>query len=215
MKGLLYKDWCQIKAYGRPILFSVLIMIIASLLGMEDGASVFQLWGFFILGNLPTTLMAYDSNSRWITYESVLPLSRMQFVSEKYLVTLLVAVSGAGAVGTIGIAAWVAGVKVTLAQVGAMAVQGVEVIWISNALMLPIYYRFGAEKARYVYLGVIGMFGAVVGALMALGTVEETGQNLVNMEWQIQVLTFVVVAALSVLSWRLSIKWYGMAERNK
>lgn len=211
MKGLLYKDWCQIKAYGTLMLVSVLVMMVCSVFTLQEGTSVFVVYACFILGNLSTTLIAYDSNSGWNLYANIFPLSREQIVGEKFIIAFCTALLGAVLSGLTAVAAQWCSASLEMTQILSLVVQGTAVVWISGIVMLPIYYRFGAEKARYVYLLLVAAAGCCAGVLMSL----ERYDVLLNTPWKAQALLVALVAALSVLSWRLSIKWYGMAERNK
>lgn len=211
MKGLLFKDWCQIKAYGKLMLISVLIMMICSAFTLQEGTSVFIVYACFILGNLSTTLISYDSNSGWNLYTNILPLSREQIVGEKFFIAFCAAVLAAVLSGLTGVVAQWSGGTLETAQVLSLVVQGTAITWISGIVLLPVYYRFGSEKARYAYLMLIAVAGCVAGILASM----EQYDVLLNTPWKVQAVLVVLVAALSILSWRLSIAWYGMAERNK
>lgn len=211
MKGLLFKDWCQIKAYGKLLLVSVLVMMICSVFTLQDGTSIFVVYACFILGNLSTTLIAYDSNSGWNLYANVLPLSREQIVGEKFFIVFCTSLLGAVLSGLTAVAALCSGASLETTQVLSLIVQDTAIVWISGIVMLPVYYRFGAEKARYVYLLLVAMAGCCAGIMMSM----EQYNIFLNTPWKVQALLVVLTAALSILSWQLSIAWYGMAERNK
>lgn len=214
MKGLLLKDWYQVKAYGKLIILSVLAMMVCSVFTLQHDNSVFLVWGCCILGNLTMTLIAYDSNCGWNIYANTLPLSRVQLVGEKYLLSFLTLLLGAGMSGIVCLAAWLRGAPIGAGMAVSVMLQGAEVIWVMGVIMLPVYYRFGSEKARYVYLLLVGMIGGVVG--VALGGNEGSLDGLfMAISVPVQAAILVGIAVLSVLSWRLSLAWYGMAERNR
>lgn len=214
MKGLLLKDWYQIKAYGKLIILSVMAMMVCSVFTLQHENGVFLVWGCCILGNLTMTLIAYDSNCGWNVYANTLPLSRVQLVGEKYLFSFLTLLLGAGMSGIVCLAAWLRGAPIGADMAISVMLQGAEVIWSFGIIMLPIYYRFGSEKARYVYLLLVGMIGGIVG--VALGGNEGSLDGLfMETSVPVQAAILVGIAALSILSWRLSLAWYGMAERNR
>ncbi len=214
MKGLLLKDWYQIKAYGKLIILSVMAMMVCSVFTLQHENGIFLMWGCCILGNLTMTLIAYDSNCGWNVYANTLPLSRVQLVGEKYLFSFLTLLLGAGMSGIVCLAAWLRGAPIGADMAISVMLQGAEVIWSFGIIMLPIYYRFGSEKARYVYLLLVGMIGGIVG--VALGGNEGSLDGLfMETSVPVQAAILVGIAALSILSWRLSLAWYGMAERNR
>lgn len=214
MKGLLLKDWYQIKAYGKLIILSVLVMMGCSVFTLQHNNSVFLVWGCCILGNLTMTLIAYDSNCGWNVYANTLPLSRVQVVGEKYLFSFLMMLLGAGMSGIVCLAAWCMGAPIGAGSAASVMLQGAEVIWVLSIIMLPVYYRFGSEKARYVYLLIIGMIGGIVGVVLG-GNEGSLDGLFMAMSVPVQAIVLVGIAALSVLSWRLSLAWYGVAERNR
>lgn len=214
MKGLLLKDWYQIRAYGKFIIFGVLAMMVCSVFTLQHETSVFLVWGCLILGNLTMTLLTYDSNCGWNLYAKTLPLSRVQVVGEKYLFSFLMMLLGAGMSGLVCLTAWCMGAPIGVGSTVSLMLQGAEVIWAFGTIMLPVYYRFGSEKARYVYLLVVGMIGGIFG--IALGVNEDSLEGIfMETSVPVQIAAFAVIVVLSALSWRLSIAWYGMAEQNK
>lgn len=214
MKGLLLKDWYQIRSYGKFIIFGVLAMMVCSVFTLQHETSVFLMWGCLILGNLTMTLLTYDSNCGWNLYAKTLPLSRVQVVGEKYLFSFLMMLLGAGMSGLVCLTAWCMGAPIGVGSTVSLMLQGAEVIWAFGTIMLPVYYRFGSEKARYVYLLVVGMIGGIFG--IALGVNEDSLEGIfMETSVPVQIAAFAVIVVLSALSWRLSIAWYGMAEQNK
>lgn len=80
---------------------------------------------------------------------------------------------------------------------------------LGNIILLPLTYRFGYEKAKYVYYLCIGMLGALMGITVSSGGILLNSILPANGS----LLVLVVVLALYALSWRLSVAWYGKAEQ--
>jgi len=94
----------------------------------------------------------------------------------------------------------------TLLQVAMLTLLG-------NMILLPLTYRFGYEKARYVYYLCIGVLASLMGIAVSS---DEILLNSILPAHGSLLLLVVVLAAVLVLyaaSWRLSVAWYGKAEQ--
>ena len=148
MKGLLLKDAYQMWCYTRWIILASIAMILMGTFFMKEGANFFMLYGGFLLGILPMTLLAYDQNGRFSAYSAALPVTKEQLVGGKYLIGLcgmvlaeLLSVAALAAAqllwGTVTMQITVA----TLLQVALLTLLG-------NVILLPLTYRVGYQKAR-------------------------------------------------------------------
>ena len=94
----------------------------------------------------------------------------------------------------------------TLLQVAMLTLLG-------NVILLPLTYRFGYQKARYVYYLCIGLLASLMGYFVS------SGDNALNSILPAQgsplvlVVVLAAVLALYAASWRLSVAWYGKAEQ--
>ena len=65
MKGLLLKDWYQIKSNMKTMYLTVLAVLVIWTLS-ASGASTFAMnYAAIFLGILPVSLLAYDHSSGW------------------------------------------------------------------------------------------------------------------------------------------------------
>ena len=214
MKGLLLKDVYQMWYYTRVIILAAVVMMLVGVFGMKEGSNFFMLYGGFLLGIFPMTLLAYDQNSRFSAYSAALPVTKEQLVGCKYIVGLcglvLAEVFAAAALGVAQLH-WVAvdGALVisTLVQVGMTTL-------LSSTILLPLSYRFGYEKAKVGFYFIVGALAALMGFSVAA---NEDGivRNLLPQSISSLGLLGIAVAALTLyaLSWRLSVAWYGKAEQ--
>ena len=81
MKGILFKDFLS----AKRILTIYLLMIICFSFGGAKG--VFFALCYSIM--VPVNLLGFDERSRFDRYASVLPLTGLQCVADKYIVTYL------------------------------------------------------------------------------------------------------------------------------
>lgn len=214
MKGLLLKDVYQMWYYTRVIILAAVVMMLVGVFGMKEGSNFFMLYGGFLLGIFPMTLLAYDQNSRFSAYSAALPATKEQLVGCKYIVGLCgLVLAEAFAAAALGVAQlhWVAVdsalVISTLVQVGMTTL-------LSSTILLPLSYRFGYEKAKVGFYFIVGALSALMGFSVAA---NEDGlvRNLLPQSISSLGLLGIAVAALTLyaLSWRLSVAWYGKAEQ--
>ena len=93
MKGLLLKDWYQVKTNMRMPCTSRLHGCAGDLDPQHFRAitSFAVNYSAVFLGMMPAYLLSYDHASGWTEYSFALPLSKELQVAEKYLVGLLCA----------------------------------------------------------------------------------------------------------------------------
>ena len=214
MKGLLLKDAYQAWYYAKMVVVAAVVMMGAGVISMMNGANFFIVYAGFLLGMMPMTLLAYDQTSNFNEYGAALPVTKEQLVGSKYIVGLCgLVLAELFAAAALGVASlhWTAVdhalVVSTLVQVGMTTL-------LNSAVLLPLNYRFGYEKAKYAFYFMVGL----VAALMGFGvSANEDGlvRNLLPQSISSLGLLGIAVAALTLyaLSWRLSVAWYGKAEQ--
>lgn len=208
MKGLLRKDWYQVLGYMKTMYLTVLAVLVIWGMSASDSA-VFPLsYTAIFLGILPISLLSYDQASGWTEYGLTLPVSRKTLVAEKYLVGLLCTAVSAALNGIFcGILFWM-GKPLPAMPIGLLLGAGAASILLINGIMLPLYYRFGAEKARMLYMLMFaGMGAALGGGMVLMDAVPQPGAAIAI----VGVLAAVLV--LYALSWRLSVQWYGKYKK--
>lgn len=214
MKGLLLKDAYQAWCYAKGVVVAAVAMMGAGVFTIMDGANFFIVYAGFLLGMMPMTLLAYDQTSNFNEYSAAFPATKEQLVGCKYIVGLcglvLAEIFAAAALGVARLH-WVAvdGTLVvsTLVQVGMTTL-------LSSTILLPLSYRFGYEKAKYVFYLMVGVLAGVMGFSMAAnedGLVRNLLPQGISSLGLLGVA--VVVLVLYALSWRLSVVWYGKAEQ--
>ena len=214
MKGLLLKDAYQAWYYAKTVIVVTVVMMGVGVISMMNGANFFIVYAGFLLGIMPMTLLAYDQTSKFNEYSAALPATKEQLVGSKYIVGLCgLVLAELFAAAALGVASlhWTAVdhalVVSTLVQVGMTTL-------LNSAVLLPLNYRFGYEKAKYAFYFMVGL----VAALMGFGvSANEDGlaRNLLPQGISPLGLLGIAAAALALyaLSWRLSVAWYGKAEQ--
>ncbi len=169
MTGLILKDFLGL----RKVLKSYLIVLV-----IYVALTVFGVWSpsfttaFFSMmaAMLPFTCFNMDYTAKWEPYGAALPLSRNKTVAARYCTLLIM--QGAVAVlelATAG-ALWLTGDReeaLSCLLAGCLCLGMGAVL---NAIILPLIYRFGAERARIIfYAAFLGLIGLAVLWLVPLG----------------------------------------------
>lgn len=199
MKGLLLKDWYMMVKYCKAWVLILAVMMGASV--FSERPMSFLMYPVMLAGLTAVTLIAYDERSGWTTLSRAMPYSKAQLVSVKYIVTLLLlamaavlavvvqlvrAGTGAGNAGSMG------GILGMLLSAGL----------VTPAVLLPLVFRFGVEKARILYGIVLGL---VIGCMIFVSmTVQDMSQLVADGAFAVRALP--VSAVLFGLSWLLSIR---------
>lgn len=209
MKGLLLKDGYQTVSQMKTMYLTVAVVLVVWMFSTSDSYALPISYAAIFLGVLPVNLLGYDQNSGWVEYSLTLPVSKKVLVAEKYLVGLLCA---AASVVIGGLFVVVLSLRKGAALDGTALFFVGNTILLMNGISLPLMYRFGAEKARMIYILTFAGFGALIAGGGALVDEFQT-----NGRFQASIglgaALFVVVLVLYVLSWRLSVAWYGKYKR--
>lgn len=213
MTGLIVKDFLILRKTLRSYLVILLFYAALAFTGVWQPSYVS---GFMLVmvSVLPMNIFAYDKQCKWDVYGLALPVGRTKTVASRYLVVLILSVvTGAVAIG-LGVAMSLLGcMDESLGLYLLTCAILVVFTLIVNAVMLPLLYKFGSDRARIMLFGVMGLIALVVvvvlvplGGLDWLNSLEEP-----TME-QIAVLPAVAAAAglaLLALSFLLSRHFYG------
>ena len=208
MKGLLLKDWYQVRTSMKTMYLTVAFVLVIWVLSTSN-AYVFPVsYAAIFLGILPVNLLTYDQSVGWVEYGRTLPVSKKTLVAEKYLIGLFCA---AAAVVIGGLFVTVIPLRTGTApdeDVLSLLAGSVCAILLINGIMLPLYYRFGAEKARMLYMLMFaGMGAALGGGMVLMDAVPEPGAAIAIVG------VLAAVLALYAVSWRLSVQWYGKYKK--
>lgn len=149
MKGLLIKDFLNIKGFGRmAILLLVVFFVVAAATGDTSYVASFLL---IYCAMIPMTSLALDEQAKWGAYAQCMPVSRRQVVLSKYLMPLIMV--GLAAILSL-LFSLLAGIKtpVVWGDVLRMNLITLSLIIIVNAISIPPMLKYGVEKARILIM---------------------------------------------------------------
>lgn len=207
MRGLVVKD---IELMKQQKQFFILVLVMGVVLNLMGNSSSGFVTGYFtiITAIFTVTTMSYDEFDNGMAFLMTLPISRKEYVKEKYFL-------GIGLTGV----AWVIAVVLALIcnftehkgrDIGDIFASGTAMICIAFlmlAVIIPMSIYYGVEKGRQIAVVLWIILIAVIYALVETAVISESildawlgGTNLGK--------TFFITAFVTVMgylsSWRIS-----------
>lgn len=150
MTGLILKDLLNLKRYVKSF---GLIIILYTVIFINQSNTSFLVGFITIIGTMMVvTTFGYDELAKWDRYALTMPLRRKDIVLAKYLLGLIL-----GAVGAVVSLLICLGVgyfkhRVDFAETlyAISLVLAIAILFLS--VILPLIYKFGAEKARILMI---------------------------------------------------------------
>lgn len=217
MKGLFIKD-LKLLGNQKKTFFILIAISVFFILSMEDPLFVVNYLSFFgailALGTL-----SYDELNNGMTFMFTLPVSKRQYVLEKYLFCFLT-----------GLCIWIVTVAIssgylmyqgTLESFGDYLLQcftGPILVAFITSLMLPLQIKLGQEKARTGIFVIAGVVAAIFVALkLFIAPTDEEMDALLSGFSGISLSTGMIGAAvvafiLLILSYLLSVAFINRKE---
>lgn len=205
MKGLLIKDYYMLMKYFRTYVVIIGVMAIVTL--FSTPAPLFIIYPVLMANMLPVSLVNYDEMSRFDRYYQTMPISKTQYVSAKYLMSLIFQI--------LSLIIFTAAYSISLIRssqfevVAIMTIASYMIILVSvlPSILLPFVFKFGSEKGRMFYLLITAIF---VGASMYL--LNNDTLLMIDMSTIGFVRAFIMSMLIYGISWFISIKIYKKRE---
>lgn len=216
MTGLILKDFLILSRTLRSYLLILAIYVAVAFLGYWSASFV---GGFMMVmvAMLPMNVFAYDKQAQWDVYGLSLPVGRTKTVAARYLAVLIMFTASAVLTTVLGVVLTIAGrMEESLGEYLLACAICVVMSMLVNAMMLPILYKFGPERARIMFFGVMGVITlAGVVFLIPLGGLDWLKSLDAPLLEQAAALPAAATAAglvLLALSFLLSRHFYGSKD---
>ena len=217
MTGLILKDFLILRKTLRSYLFMLVVYVGIAFTGVWSADIVGVLMVVMVV-MLPMNVFAYDKQAKWDTYGLALPVGRTKTVAARYVCVLLLCLLSVGLTAILGMMLYAAGrVEEPVEFLVSCSVTGLMAVLV-NAIMLPFLYKFGPERARMMFFGIMGgIVLLVVAALFPLGGLEwlkslELAEPTLAQVTAIPVIAAIAGLALLVVSFLLSRHFYGAKD---
>ncbi len=215
MTGLILKDFLILRKTLRTYLFMLVIYTGIAFSGVLT-ADIVGVLMVVTVSILPMNVFAYDKQCQWDTYGLALPVGRTKTVAARYLCVLLICLLSVAMVSLLGMVLWAAGrIEEPVVFMVSCTVMGLLAI-LMNAVMLPLLYKFGPERARMMFYGVLGLL-VLAGALFffplgGLAWLDSLGEPTSAQISAIPFIAALVGLVLLALSFLLSRHFYGSKD---
>lgn len=217
MTGLILKDFLILRKTLRSYLFMLVVYVGIAFTGVWSADIVGVLMVVMVV-MLPMNVFAYDKQAKWDTYGLALPVGRTKTVAARYVCVLLLCLLSVGLTAILGMMLYAAGrVEEPVEFLVSCSVTGLMAVLV-NAIMLPFLYKFGPERARMMFFGIMGgIVLLVVAALFPLGGLEwlkalELAEPTPAQAAAIPVIAAIAGLALLTVSFLLSRHFYGQKD---
>lgn len=210
MKGLFLKDFRYLLLQKS---FFGLILIIGLALSLTMGDSYYFVLGYLtfmgsLLGFITITM---DDQTNGMAFLFTLPISRKQYVTEKYLFSILVMLFSSGvSLAAVFLTRWIKHYTTPPSEILFAALGCCACLIFFLSLMLPLTLKFNEERARLAYLISLGAFIVAIVPIITLINFLNTTHSfsllwLISTEVWLMLGTFIILLCL-VISYRISLR---------
>ncbi|MBD5471813.1 MAG: ABC-2 transporter permease [Lachnospiraceae bacterium] len=160
MKGLLIKDLCSISNYKKQYALILAFICVWSIL--SKSFSFLAMYSILLGGMMVLSVMSMDEAVHFNRYALTMPISVKTLVKEKYVLVCICIGAGSLLALIVEVIAmstpWYEG---TIEWVVINCISAFFLI--AYTITLPIIFKYGVEKARYVYMAVMLVMGGAIG----------------------------------------------------
>ena len=201
MWGLIYKDILNLKKSFRA--YAALVVFYAALSLFEEAASGMMGVAIVLSAILPITAIAYDERAKWDRYVLTMPVSRRNVVLAKYMLGFLMLIPTLLVCFAFQVVSRMP-LEENLLLCAVFCGLGVLLL----SLVLPIIYRFGAERGRIAMMVVLFVPTVCIGLLAKSGVTLPEPDVLLRV-WYWPPIALIVLCAVSMF---LSVRIYQKKE---
>ncbi len=217
MTGLILKDFLILRKSLRSYLFMLVVYTAIAFSGVWS-ADIVGVLMVVIVMLLPMNVFAYDKQCQWDTYGLALPVGRTKTVAARYLCVLLLCLLSVALTSVLGVALFAAGrVEEPVEFMVSCSVMGLISVLV-NAIMLPFLYKFGPERARMMFFGILGgcvlLIATILFPLGGLSWLKslELAEPTLRQATIVPAVAALAGVALLALSFLLSRHFYGSKD---
>lgn len=207
MKALLIKDLISFFKWGK--LYIAMILIFAAAFFFAPDNAIMGCYPSLILGMFAITFLQIDEREKWNVYVQTMPCTKKDYVVSKYIVSLLLATMGTVIMAVSSLASSIAhgifNLEALASYVGMTVLIGV----MPCSLMLPLMFKFSAEKGRIMCFVIFGLMFGGVSAFAAIGKINDSSMLVPKISFAF---SLVLAIAIWLASLIISIKIYNKRE---
>ena len=199
MRGMLVKD-IRFLLNQKVSLFIFLGLGLYFMIPAEE-VSLSMAYVTMMIAIFTTSSISYDGYDNGMAFLMTLPVQRRTYAISKYVFSLVVVL-------VMGLVISVMALLLNCLQISHLNLSGLpEGLWMSiqfamvaTSFMVPVYLKFGGEKARYALVAIIGIVFAASYALNAVaGDLLVAATNLLSRMAELPTVWFFGISALGTV----------------
>ena len=210
MSGLVLKDFLFMKKQLKYYL--AIIAVYCALCFFWDQPSIQVTLGCVVSILYPIQAFGWDEGCCWQLMERVLPVSLGRVVLARYLSVLLVSLAAVGGGSLVMWIFYAVKQEPFPAEMRLLILCTFGIVFLLEALILPVLYRFGSSSGRLMMIVVMVAVFAAVWLAGKAGGVSPDGSELNRMLMQYQYWIPVTGAVLLIPSGLISLTVYRRKE---
>ncbi len=188
-----------------------LLLFLAACLIPTSGSVGFIVTSALLCSMMTITTFSFDEHSGWEKYALIMPITRKDYVFEKYLVNLVFITIGV-LFGTVAVfAAEIFLGRLELITIIGCAIVGLFLSLLYGSIVIPLMIKYGIEKARIITIGAMAVPALIGFALYKLAVALGFVFTDIRIA-AISGIVGIVILILSILSCFLSIRWFEKKE---
>jgi len=210
MKGLILKDLINLKKSMKTL---GIMLIAFAVLYIPMGNESF-LSGMVVLmfAMMVITTMSYDDMAKWDTYALTMPISRKEVVLSKYLLLLMLDLTGVVLALVLAfVGSFFTGTAITVETLMSIFIV-LMIAVIFGSVLIPMIYKFGTEKARLMIILCAAVPTAVVLGLAQLNIPFPAIDNEETVFGIIMIAMALISLVIFFASYFISVKIYQKKE---
>lgn len=159
MRGLLVKDLYMISGFRKQ--YTLVLLFMGGWSFFMKSFSFLAMYAIILGGMMTLTLTSMDEAVHFNRYALTMPISVRTLVKEKYVMTCLCIATGSLFALAIESAAMLVSWHEGAAEWIEMAALSTFFL-VAYTVSIPVIFKYGVEKARYIYMGIMIVMAAVV-----------------------------------------------------
>jgi putative exporter of polyketide antibiotics len=201
MKGLILKDLYAIKKQSKVLMILLMFYLVYSI--MIENVSMLGSMMAVICAVMPVTTMSYDERCKWEKYALSMPVTRKMVVLSKYFLGIVLNLLSMLIIVPLGIfiTSSTDGMKLKDSLLTILIIAAVSMLFLS--FILPILFKFGVEKGRFLMMLIIFLPAAIVLLLSRLHVKMPEGISLRMLGYLLPLVVILVLLLSIVMSLRI------------
>lgn len=205
MKSMMLSDIYNLQSFAKQMLFAFLIITVCML--PNAGMGGYLCYCTVLFAMLVVSLLSIDERTNWRKYAFIMPVSRKDYVVSKYIMSFLFILCGIGVALLISYVGYLAGTveMMPMRELKEYIVVSIVVASLFTCLYIPILLRYGVEKARFIFIGVLLLPGGVI-SFVALDSEPPAGliefleklSQFLEKNWYLPLLALIFVVLISI-----------------